>query len=124
MNCSHELLKPIPDSLASVCNTCGQVFVDGKPWNYKSGNIKEWAKDLHDQQNTKPCVVCEKELSSICDDDWQGMQPNNGCEIQIIGAYGSTKFDLNMSSTVFKGVICDDCAEKLVVNMEIANEDC
>jgi hypothetical protein len=41
------------------------------------------------------------------------MQPNNGCEIRIIGAYGSSKFD----GYTLKGIICDECVEKLETKM-------
>lgn len=50
--CTHEKQFPMPDSLARVCEDCGQVFVAGEPWEYKSGNIVEWVKDL--AQTTKP----------------------------------------------------------------------
>ena len=44
--CKHENQFPMPDSLATVCEKCGQVFVAGEPWQYKSGNIIEWVNDL------------------------------------------------------------------------------
>jgi len=44
--CKHEKTFHMPDSLADVCEKCGQVFVAGEPWGYKSGNISEWAKDI------------------------------------------------------------------------------
>lgn len=46
--CKHEDQFPMPESLATVCKKCGQVFVDGEPWDYKSGNIMEWVNDLVD----------------------------------------------------------------------------
>ena len=46
INCEHEKLFPMPDSLAEVCEKCGQVFICGEQWNYKSGNIIEWIKDM------------------------------------------------------------------------------
>lgn len=66
---------------------------------------------------TKPCVICDVGLESAIG-DWDDYQPYKGCEIQIIGAYGSTKFDKHLSNTVFRGVICDECAAKLVDKME------
>lgn len=43
---------PMPDSLAKFCKECGQVFIlEGNKWvewDYRSGNIKEWLKDLVD----------------------------------------------------------------------------
>lgn len=65
----------------------------------------------------KKCVLCSKELEPALD-DWETYQPYGGCEIKIIGSFGSTKFDENISSTVFRGVICDDCASKLVPEMD------
>ena len=46
MICKHERQIPMPESAATVCEDCGLVFVYGEPWNYKSGNIMEWVKDL------------------------------------------------------------------------------
>jgi hypothetical protein len=66
----------------------------------------------------KPCVVCEKLLPSALD-NWNTLQPLKGGEIQLIFSYGSEKFDLSMSNTtVFKGIICDDCAANYVNRME------
>ena len=45
--CKHEEKFPMPDSLATVCEKCGQVWVEGEPWDYKSGNITEWLNDLY-----------------------------------------------------------------------------
>ena len=56
--------------------------------------------------------MCEKRLYPIFD-NWGTMQPNNGCEIRIIGAYGSSKFD----GYTLKGIICDECVEKLETKM-------
>jgi len=36
----------MPDSLATVCKECGKVWVDGEPWDYKSGHLMEWTSDL------------------------------------------------------------------------------
>lgn len=46
VECLCEERFPMPDSLAEVCKSCGQVFVDRKPWKYKSGNITEWLDDF------------------------------------------------------------------------------
>ena len=58
------------------------------------------------------CVMCDKEL-----DLFDELQPYGGGEIQLIFAYGSRKFDNNLGSTIFKGVICDECAVPLVKNL-------
>lgn len=44
--CAHETTLPLPESAATVCERCGQVFVCGKPWGYKSGHLMEWVRDL------------------------------------------------------------------------------
>jgi len=71
-------------------------------------------------KSTKPCILCRKELESVSphDDDWENMQPFYGGEVQFIFSYGSAKFDNNPSSTVFKGVICDQCAESHIDLLE------
>ena len=66
----------------------------------------------------KPCVVCGTKLSSV-NEDWKHMQPYGGGEIQLIFSFGSTKYDLNIGATTFRGVICDGCAEKMMINLEI-----
>lgn len=46
--CGHDPSNRfhMPDSLADVCRECGLVYVDGEPWQHRSGHIREWAKDL------------------------------------------------------------------------------
>jgi hypothetical protein len=61
----------------------------------------------------KPCVICNKELCSIIKDDWTTLQPNDGCEITILGTYGSSKFD----GYKLRGIICDECVEELQTKM-------
>ena len=67
--------------------------------------------------DTKPCVICDKPLESIFPGEWDTWQPHKGGEIQLLFSYGSCKFDNHMHGTVYRGVICDDCAEKLVPKM-------
>lgn len=67
---------------------------------------------------TKPCAICDKQLKSIHDNSWEHMQPENGGEINLIFSYGSLKFDDCIGVTKFTGVICDDCAEKIVCRLE------
>lgn len=69
------------------------------------------------EQTKKPCVLCGKELDCAVM-DWDSYQPHDGGEIQLIFSYGSGKFDLAMEGTVFRGIICDDCGEKLVPKMD------
>lgn len=77
----------------------------------------DWEYTIDDSVKTKPCIMCGDQLEPIRD-SWDTMQPNDGGEVQFLFSYGSTKFDNCMGTTVFKGVICDNCAEKLVDNME------
>ena len=65
----------------------------------------------------RPCVICGTLLEPV-DTDWEFYQPSGGVEIQLIGSYGSKKFDDNIHATVFRGVVCDECAEKLVPKMD------
>ena len=59
------------------------------------------------------CILCDKKMEPIFDDSWELYQPKEGCEVQIIGAYGS-EFDL----TMYRGVICDSCVKKVTANMD------
>ncbi len=52
-DCTHEEQTPFPDSLATVCNECGQVFICGKPWDYKSGHITEWLNDVYGDKDAE-----------------------------------------------------------------------
>lgn len=55
--CEHKSPRfPMPDSLAEVCPDCGQVWVAGEPWEYKSGNITDWIDDMieADKKKGKP----------------------------------------------------------------------
>ena len=68
--------------------------------------------------DTKQCVICNKYMQPVFDKNWDYMQPYGGGEIKLLFSWGSLKFDHGPGVTVFNGVICDDCAEKLVKNME------
>ena len=71
-----------------------------------------------------PCVLCDKILEEICEGSIERTrQPYAGGEIQFLFSYGSTKFDDNINSTVFAGLICDDCAEKYVEKMTRLTEN-
>ena len=66
----------------------------------------------------KPCAACDKLLDPATPFGWDSMQPDGGGEIKLIFSYGSDKYDLHPHSTVFKGVICDDCAESMMERLE------
>jgi hypothetical protein len=74
-------------------------------------------QELEPELPKKPCVICGTELECAVN-NWDTYQPHNGGEIQLLFGYGSCKFDLNMNGTVFRGIICDDCSEKLVQKMD------
>lgn len=57
------------------------------------------------------CALCSKKLEPVFADS--EYQPHDGCEIQILGAYGSS-YDM----TTFRGLLCDTCVSKLKDNME------
>lgn len=65
---------------------------------------------------SKPCVFCGRKLRSIFD-DWRTYQPDGGGEVQFIFSYGS-RWDTAVETTVFRGVVCDECAEKCMPRME------
>jgi len=69
----------------------------------------------------RPCVLCGKLLECAVD-DWDTFQSYGGGEIQLLFGYGSRKFDLSMEGTVFRGLVCDECAEKIVPKMELLEE--
>ena len=62
--------------------------------------------------------MCGKRLKHALDNYDTNIQPPAGGEVKFIFSYGSTKFDNNFGITVFRGTICDDCAEKFIPNME------
>lgn len=75
---------------------------------------------------TKPCIICDKELTDVFSakgeslkyrKEWETMQPMKGGEINIYFAYGSKLTDELCEK--YTGVICDDCAEKLIINKKI-----
>ena len=51
------------------------------------------------------CLICDEPMSM-----WEGFafQPNGGCEIQCISAFGSDHDD----QQIRRGVICDSCVQK------------
>jgi len=67
----------------------------------------------------KKCIICKKELESIYS-NWDTMQPYGGGKVCFIFSYSSRKFYLYMGTTKYRGVICDDCATKLIDEMEEA----
>lgn len=62
----------------------------------------------------RPCLICKKPLESVNEENWDCMQPYDGGEVQFIFSYGSGKYDLRMSNTTFKWVICDECATPMI----------
>lgn len=68
-------------------------------------------------EETKPCITCKRPLEPV-NGDWKKMQPYGGCELQIIGAFGSAVLDNNIGPTVYRGVICDACTSAFVKYME------
>lgn len=62
------------------------------------------------------CCICKKPMKPVFEDG-DILQPDCGGEIRLAFAYGSEKFDLCPGETVYRGVICDTCAEPLVLEM-------
>lgn len=71
------------------------------------------------KEETRPCVLCDRRLEPACP-TWSmsEYQPYYGGEMQLLFGYGSTKFDKGMYGTRYQGLVCDDCAEKLVGKMK------
>lgn len=67
---------------------------------------------------TKPCILCDRQLEPATPYGWKYKQPYYGGEVRFIFSYGSTKFDKYPHSTIFTGYICDDCAEKCINKMQ------
>lgn len=75
---------------------------------------------MSQDNDTRPCVVCGFQLERATP-SWDTMQPYGGGEMQLIFSYGSVKFDKHFEPTVFRGLICDECASDLVDKMEELN---
>lgn len=86
----------------------------------QSNENKQESNITHQELPKKPCVICGTELECAVQ-DWSTYQPYKGGEIQLIFGFGSCKFDLDMNGTIFRGIICDDCSEKLVEKMDQKN---
>jgi len=81
-------------------------------------------KNVENGKIYSPCVLCDKVLEEISDGSIERTrQPYAGGEIQFLFSYGSTKFDDNINSTIFAGLICDDCGEKYVKKMTRLTEN-
>jgi len=76
--------------------------------------VSNLLKELDEVGLPRPCCSCGKMLECLPEiGDWSSYQADGGCEITIVGAYGS-RHDL----TTFRGIICDDCVGKLSLERE------
>lgn len=75
-------------------------------------DIMAWASEVEQ----KPCCMCDK-LMDAAVGTWDTRQPHGGGEIQLLFCFGSCKYDLEMGTTKFWALICDDCASKFVGKM-------
>lgn len=66
------------------------------------------------------CCTCGKQMELVNDNPGQ---PYDGGDIKITFSFGSAKFDTHIGCTVYDGLICDDCAEKLVSRMRMRGYD-
>jgi hypothetical protein len=70
-------------------------------------------------EEQRPCLFCGRMLDTTeSDGGWKYLQPHYGGEVQFLFSYGSTKFDDCPGVTVFRALVCDDCGEKYVPQME------
>jgi hypothetical protein len=114
-----------PEGFSLSCNSKEGVSGASVVYKHLADAVAECILNMdHDEKHgipTKPCVKCGKRLEPAVD-HWKTYQPFQGCEIQIIGSFGSTRFDKNIHNTVFRGVICDDCATEFVGWMDEQSE--
>jgi len=74
-------------------------------------------EESHKEGAPRPCCSCKKMLDCLPEiGDWSTYQADGGCEIKIVGSYGS-RHDL----TTFRGIICDDCVSELSLERERCN---
>lgn len=62
------------------------------------------------------CCVCDKQMGLVNDNPGQ---PYDGGYAKFTFCFGSAKFDHFIGCTVFDGLICDSCAEKLVPKLRM-----
>lgn len=65
------------------------------------------------------CVICSKVLESVLPESREYYQPYRGGELRLVFGYGSFKFDKHIGTTEYRGVICDECSEKIVHKMDM-----
>lgn len=113
-----------PEGFSLSCNSktgaSGASFVEKFLGDAVASCIINVHFDEVENEPTKPCVVCKKRLDPV-NGDWDKYQPYQGCELKIIGSYGTdvSAFDKNgPGPTIYRGVICDDCALNFVGWME------
>lgn len=72
-------------------------------------------KETKNYGQPRPCCSCGKMLDCLPEvGDWSSYQPVNGCEIKIVGSYGSSSHDMKE----LRGIICDECVSKLNLERE------
>ena len=71
---------------------------------------------MNNQAKARPCCVCGVAMSAIDRISWESLQPDGGGEIRLLFHYGS-RFDHHLEGTEFRGIICDDCAAKVLGGM-------
>lgn len=62
------------------------------------------------------CIFCEEKLEIPIKED--KYQPYEGGEVRFIFSFCSTKFDKCLGNTIYRGIICDNCASKFIKNMK------
>ena len=79
-----------------------------------TSNEQRYRNDDGTADQPMPCCFCAKGLDCADPQGWASKQPYGGGEIQLIFSFGSFKFDGNIGVTRFTGLICDECAEKMI----------
>ena len=101
--------------LASLILEHGFDEVDHEDETLLSG-VSKILEESHEEGSPRPCCSCGKMLECAVR-DWSSYQPYGGCEITIIGSYGSRRYD----PATLRGIICDDCVGKLSLERERNN---
>lgn len=109
--------KPVPRPKVNVCMRARPKRRMHEPVNiYVSKEAYEDIMSWGSKVEQRSCCMCDKPMISAVG-TWDTRQPHGGGEIQLRFGFGSCKYDLEMGTTKFWALICDDCASKFVRKM-------
>jgi hypothetical protein len=70
--------------------------------------------------NLTPCIICQKQINYLWDQDIAGTLPHNldyAVDLEIYAGYGSIH-----DGDVYKAVICDECLTTLISKNLVAHK--